>query len=256
MMIHRLNVTDSTNLDAWRNKDTAGDMTVWSAGFQTEGRGQRGNRWKSAERENLMFSILFKPHGIRAAGQYMIFQICSVGIVRYLKMKGLSARIKWPNDIYVGDRKICGMLIENVLSGDRLTVSIAGIGININQRVFPEDLPNPISLVLATEASGTGHAGPFDLDKELDEVLESIFALYSGSDGAGFADRLEDEYTGLLYRLGEYAMFEETEYVTGAAPHRFKGRIVGVERHTARLLVEKEDGQASGYYFKEIRYIL
>ena len=251
-------MTDSTNLDAWRNKDAAEDKTVWCAEYQTAGRGQRGNRWESRQGENLMFSILFRPRGLRAAGQFVISQICSVGIVRYLAELGLDARIKWPNDIYIGDRKICGMLIENTLKDDTLAVSIAGIGLNVNQRVFPPELPNPTSVLLSLEDAGTCGArmSDFSLKDELPGLLGRIFGLYGQLDGNGLVPGLEEEYSQLLYRKGIPAEFEETEYVTGGGLRRFRGRILGVEKGTARLLVEKEDGQVAKYYFKEIRFVL
>ena len=258
MNIHWLKMTDSTNLDAWRNKDTAEDMTVWCAEYQTAGRGQRGNRWESRQGENLMFSILFRPRDLKAAGQFVISQICSVGIVRYLSDLGLDARIKWPNDIYIGDRKICGMLIENTLKGDTLAVSIAGIGLNVNQRVFPPELPNPTSVLLSLEDAGTCGAGmsDFSLKDELPGLLGRIFGLYGQLDGNGLVPGLEEEYGRLLYRKGVTAEFEETELITGGVSRRFRGRILGVEKDTARLLVEKEDGQVAKYYFKEIRFVL
>ena len=256
MNIHWLKMTDSTNLDAWRNKDAAEDMTVWCSEYQTAGRGQRGNRWESRQGENLMFSILFRPRGLRAAGQFVISQICSVGIVRYLAELGLDARIKWPNDIYIGDRKICGMLIENTLKDDTLAVSIAGIGLNVNQRTFPPELPNPVSVVSCLEAAGNGPAEDLDLRQELPLVVDHIWSLYGRLDRDGTVPGLEEEYLSRLYLLGEDAWFEETEYFTGGATRRFRGRIVGVEKQTARLLVEKEDGRISRYYFKEIKYIL
>lgn len=256
MNIRWLNVTDSTNLDAWRNKDTAEDMTVWCAEYQTEGRGQRGNRWESGKGENLMFSILFKPRGLRAADQYVLSQVCAVGVAGFLEEKGLKASVKWPNDVYVGDRKICGMLIENTLSGDRLSVSVAGIGLNINQRVFPDSLPNPTSLVLELVAAGLASGETVSLRPALESVLGHIFRLYGCLEKDGEVPGLEEEYVSRLYRLGEEAWFEETEYYTHGSPVRFRGRILGVEKDTARLLVRKEDGRVAKYYFKEIKYIL
>ena len=212
MNIHWLKMTDSTNLDAWRNKDTAEDIS----------------------------------------------QICSVGIVRYLAELGLDARIKWPNDIYIGDRKICGMLIENTLKDDTLAVSIAGIGLNVNQKVFPPDLPNPTSVLLALDNAVTGREGTPGLspEEELPRLLHRIFELYGQMDADGHVPGLDEEYSRLLYRKGIPAEFEETEYVTGGGLRRFRGRILGVEKGTARLLVEKEDGQVAKYYFKEIRFVL
>lgn len=259
MNIHWMKITDSTNLDAWRGRDGNGDGTVWCAEYQSAGRGQRGNRWLSAQGDNLMFSILFKPLDLKAVDQFVFSQTCSVGVARYLKGKGLDGiRVKWPNDVYVRDSKICGMLLENTLRGDTLAVCIAGIGLNLNQRVFPPELPNPTSLILAMESQNPlgGHLMPFSLREELSVLLDEIFRLYRGIGEDGHVPGLDDEYESLLYRKGELSRFEETEYFTGGEVRRFTGRILGVERKTARLLVEHENGRVVKYYFKEIRYLL
>ena len=227
-------MTDSTNMEAWRNKDTSPEGTVWCASYQTQGRGQRGTRWESAGDMNLTFSVLFRPERLRAADQQIISQICSVGVAAYLEDKGLDTRIKWPNDVYVS----------------------AGIGLNVNQRTFPPELPNPVSVVSCLEAAGNGPAEDLDLRQELPLVVDHIWSLYGRLDRDGTVPGLEEEYLSRLYLLGEDAWFEETEYFTGGATRRFRGRIVGVEKQTARLLVEKEDGRISRYYFKEIKYIL
>ena len=227
MNIHWENITDSTNLDAWRGKDTAEDGTVWCAEFQTAGRGQRGNRWESSR------------------GEIVLSQACAVGIARYLLGKGLSGvRVKWPNDIYIRDRKVCGMLLENTLKGDTLAVSIAGIGLNINQRVFPPELPNPTSVLLALEETVPAERRPLpslDPHAELPLVLDEIFSLYRAIGEDGRVPGLDGEYEALLYRRGVPSEFEETEYFTGGASVRFRGIILGVEKKTARLLVEHED---------------
>lgn len=258
MNVHWMKITDSTNLDAWRGQDGSDDGTVWCAGYQSAGRGQRGNRWLSAPGDNLMFSVLFKPHGLKAVDQFVVSQVCSVGVVRYLRGKGLdSVMIKWPNDIYIGNRKVCGMLIENALKGDTLAVCVAGIGLNLNQRVFPPELPNPVSLILAMESQNPlgGHIMPFSIREELLVLLDEIFRLYRGIGEDGHVPGLDDEYGSLLYRKGVLSLFEETEYYTGGEIRRFAGKIIGVERETARLLVEHEDGRVAKYYFKEIRYL-
>lgn len=254
-----MKITDSTNLDAWRGRDEAEDGTVWCAEFQSAGRGQRGNRWLSAPGDNLMFSILFKPLYLKAVDQFVFSQACSVGVARYLKGKGLDGvRIKWPNDVYVGDRKVCGMLLENTLKGDTLAVCIAGIGLNLNQRVFPPELPNPVSLILAMESQNPrgGHLMPFSLRGELPVLLDEIFGLYRRIGEDGHVPGLDGEYESMLYRKGVLSQFEETEYYTGGEVRRFAGKILGVDRKTARLLVEHEDGRVAKYYFKEIRYLL
>ena len=182
----------------------------------------------------------------------------SNGQMIFISDLGLDARIKWPNDIYIGDRKICGMLIENTLKGDTLAVSIAGIGLNVNQRVFPPELPNPTSVLLSLEDAGTCGTGmsDFSLKDELPGLLGRIFGLYGQLDGNGLVPGLEEEYVSMLYRKDVKAEFEETELITGGGIRRFQGRILGVEKDTARLLVKKEDGQVAKYYFKEIRFVL
>ena len=258
MNIHWKKTTDSTNLDAWREKDAAEDCTVWCADYQTAGRGQRGSRWESSPGENLMFSVLFKPLGLRAADQVVLSQACAVGIARYLRGKGVGGvMIKWPNDIYIRGRKVCGMLLENTLKGDILAVCIAGIGLNISQRTFPSELPNPTSLLLALEeAAGGRPVPPPDPRAELPQVLEEIFSLYRRIGEDGRVPGLDGEYEALLYRRGELSEFEETEYFTHGAPVRFRGTILGVDRKTARLIVKHEDGRVAKYYFKEIRFVL
>ncbi len=258
--LHWSKITQSTNLDAMQARHSAPDCTVWAAEFQSAGRGQRGNRWESAACENLTFSILFKPTKVPAAGQFIITQVAALGVVEYLRTHGVEAKVKWPNDIYVGDRKICGMLIENILHGDRLSVSVCGIGLNILQREFPPELPNPTSLVLEKEhiAKDTDTALELsDVKEELPKVLAPVFALYGQIGEEGFAEALEAAYHAHLYRMGELHEFEETEYYTSPDRlGRIKGRIVGIEKGSSRLMVELPDGSLRKYFFKEIRYIL
>ncbi len=257
--LHWLKITQSTNLDAMQAKDSASDGTVWAAEFQSSGRGQRGNKWESAACENLTFSILFKPSAIPASGQFVITQVAALGVVDYLRKHGVSAKIKWPNDVYVGDRKICGMLIENILHGDRMSVSVCGIGLNILQREFPLELPNPTSLVLELERNGVAlsEVGMPDVKEELSKVLDCIFALYEKIGEPEFARAVDEAYHAQLYRLEEYTEFEETEFYTEAdRTGRIRGRIIGIEKGSSRLMIELPDGNIRKYFFKEIRYIL
>ena len=148
--------------------------SVVAAEFQSAGRGQGDHVWQSESGENLTFSVLLKydeEHGITAIGQQILTMATSLAIVDYLASHGVKAQIKKPNDIYVGRKKICGMLIENGLMGGRMTYSIVGIGLNINQTIFPSDLPDAVSL-----ADLTG--GRFDTHTCLTEVLDCIFARF------------------------------------------------------------------------------
>lgn len=258
---------DSTNTQAARELDTANEGTVWIADFQTAGRGQRGNKWESKEAENLTFTILFRPVFLHPSQQFLISQICSLGVCRYLRSKGLPAQIKWPNDIYVGNKKICGMLIENSIMGDKLAVSIAGIGLNLNQKVFSSDAPNPTSLILEfssrqllPNSQEEGHC--FNRKEELNTLLEYIFTAY-GQLEDGMAAELDKEYTGNLYRLNEFHKFIEisNDADVNMPVEKIKdgkeitARIIGVDPYGCAIL-EHQDGTKKTYPFKGIRYVL
>lgn len=237
---------DSTNYEAFRQIENAKDFTTYAAKFQTSGRGQKGTRWESAAGKNLTFSILIRPIHLKAKDQFLVSQIVALGIVRYLGVLGLKAKIKWPNDIYVGDRKICGILIEHYLSGANLSVSIIGIGLNLNQREFASDAPNPTSLLLET---GEEHLP----ENELNEILFSIKKYYDQLNVKtykAFKDVTEQSYVESLYRLGEFALYQEAD-----TDDIFEARIIGTD-NSACLVLEKRDKTKKSYAFKEIRYLL
>ena len=166
-----LDSVDSTNDEAKRQIDSLMDMSVLAAHEQTSGRGQRGNTWLSSPGMNLTFSIVLK-YGegsfcdIRPADQSMISQMISMTMVELLSRYGIEAWIKLPNDIYVGDKKICGILIEHALKGSSLLHTIVGVGLNVNQRIFDPSLPNPTSMALEKGDS------KFDLESLLVELLD------------------------------------------------------------------------------------
>ena len=146
-MIHRIEETTSTNDDARDAKYRHGDI-VW-AERQTAGRGQRGHSWTSAEGENLTFSLVLEPRFLPVGEQFLLSEAVALALTDTFADFGIDTRIKWTNDIYVGDRKLVGILIEHSYTGPTLGRSVAGIGINVNQRVFDPALPNPVSLAQA-----------------------------------------------------------------------------------------------------------
>ena len=150
--IIRLVETDSTNnyLREQSAKARLPEGSLVIADFQTAGKGQVGNSWESEAGKNLMFSILLYPDFLPANRQFLISQIASLSVKETLEKYTDSVTVKWPNDIYWKDRKICGMLIENDLSGQHLYCSVVGIGLNINQEIFRSDAPNPVSLTQIT----------------------------------------------------------------------------------------------------------
>ncbi|MBO7365548.1 MAG: biotin--[acetyl-CoA-carboxylase] ligase, partial [Bacteroidales bacterium] len=140
-----LDEIDSTNSEALRHIEELDNLSVIAARNQTAGRGQRGNRWVVEPGANLTFSLVLKfaPGELRVADFFSITEAAAVAMAR---LPMVDARIKWPNDIYVRDRKLCGMLIENGSAGEWLTYSVVGIGLNVNQTAFDPELTNPTSL--------------------------------------------------------------------------------------------------------------
>ena len=150
MTTHWLDTIDSTNSEALRRLPELAGGTVLAAREQTEGRGQRGNTWFTEPGKNLTFSIVLKQLPLQAARSVRLNYLTSVAVASFLESHGVKAAIKWPNDIYVEGRKICGMLIENTLGpGGQVMASVIGIGINMNQTAFPQ-LANATSLALCT----------------------------------------------------------------------------------------------------------
>ncbi len=189
-----LDKVDSTNNEARRHILEIDNLSVLSALEQTTGRGQHGNKWSSQAGENLTFSIIVKDFRIKANEQSAISQATALSLTDLLESHGISARIKWPNDIYVRDEKICGILIENSLKGQEIDWSIIGIGLNVNQLTFPDDLPNPTSMGLCNTNNY-----PYDTRKLLEEFV-GIFTGYHREylNGNGSLDRLEQQFVSHL----------------------------------------------------------
>ena len=146
-----LDNVDSTNEEAKRRFHICDNLSVLSAISQTSGRGQKGNVWISETGQNLTFSIILKlsderTRRIQAYDQFAVSEIAALAVSDYLNSLDIPAMVKWPNDIYVKDKKICGILIENMIRGEWLSGSIIGIGLNVNQDTFDPSLPNPTSM--------------------------------------------------------------------------------------------------------------
>ncbi len=256
-----LDSVDSTNDEVRRRIDELDNLSVLSVLSQSCGRGQRGNSWLSEPGKNLLFSIVLKYSDglgdtdmtppVQAYDQFVISQLTSLAVVDLLASHGIVARIKWPNDIYVGDRKICGMLIENTVSGKRLDTSIIGIGLNINQRNFDVSLPNPTSMILAREENTGMDSETFELNDLLEEFMD-IFTEYIDRfcHITGGYNRLSKLYHAQLWRLDQPAEFIDT-----VRNIRFRGIIRGTSP-IGHLLVEIPDGTTREFAFKEIACVL
>ena len=197
--IRWLDTVESTNDEARRALDGLDNLSVIAARCQTAGRGQGDHSWHSLPGENLTFTVVLKFGGeylapLLARDVLLITETVTLALRRYLLAKGVKARIKWPNDIYVGDLKICGILIENILRGDEVGASIVGIGLNLNQTAFPPDLPNPVSLSLLTGRR-------YDPEKELVRfvrILSECAEKTNTAVGRRYLDRIFNKY---MFRL-------------------------------------------------------
>ena len=167
-----LDEVDSTNKYLRRHIDSLDNLSVVSVLLQTEGRGQGDHKWHSAKGQNLIFSILLKNPDIPAAQQSEISDAVSESVVELLHRHGIKAWIKPPNDIWVEQKKICGILIEHSLRSSRISWSIIGIGLNVNQISFPDDLPNPTSMALEKEGGRLG-----DILNEFLEIFTNFSSL-------------------------------------------------------------------------------
>lgn len=219
--------------------------TVVTAREQTAGRGQRGNSWESEPGANLTFSLILRPQQWPAARQFELSMAVAVGVCRALRRAlppDADVRVKWPNDIYAGNRKMVGILIENTISGSLITRSIAGIGINVNQTIFRSSAPNPVSM-----AQLAGH--PYDLDTLLASVVTEI--LHTAENALTATTPLADEYHTLLWRNdGKLHKWLDT-----ATLRIFEASIERVDP-AGPLILRLPDGTPRPYLFKQVAAVL
>lgn len=230
-IIH-IDETDSTN--RWlREHPSEHDVVVWTD-FQTAGRGCGTNRWESERGKNLLFSVLIHPSGMLPANrQFHISMAVSLAICEALEQRIGDISIKWPNDIYWRGGKICGILIENALQGSYIKDSIIGVGLNVNQREFHSDAPNPVSLWQITEQ---------DTDRE--ELLHDILRCLAKN----LDQEVRSRYMAKLYRRKGYHPYVDQN---GA----FMAEIMDVE-DDGHLLLYDDSGQQRRYAFKEVQFVL
>lgn len=244
MRIITLNEVDSTNSFLEREAPTIKDTVMVVAHNQTAGHGQRGNGWESAPGENLTFSALYHPESFRATDQFAISEATTLAVVDFIAMHGTKAKVKWPNDIYVGDKKICGILIQNSLMGNEISHSILGVGININQTRFLSDAPNPVSLKQLTGETYNLEILTAKVADCLERRLKIIYGIQNRT-------RLHNEFICNLWRGdGKFHPFCDT-----ASGENFEAMIDDIAPDgvmTLKLL----NGTYRPYRFKEVSFIL
>ena len=224
--------TDSTN--RWM-KDNGEGTQVVVADYQTAGKGCGSNSWEAERGQNLLFSVMIHPKSLQAKNQFIITQVISVALCKTLDRYVQSQiSIKWPNDIYVGDKKVCGVLIENRLQGRMIKDTIIGIGLNVNQTEFKSDAPNPVSL---KQLIGK------DIDRE--EVLNTFIEQLNETVKSA---TIIADYKARLYR-------REGKHLFMTKNTTFKASIVDV-KDDGRLMLEDEKGVAHLFRFKEVQFVI
>lgn len=241
-----LNETKSTNtflIDALANGEKIDECAVVYTLRQTAGRGQVGNSWESEPDKNIAFSMLLRPEFLPIKEQFIISEITCLAIIEALHGLGLdSLSIKWPNDIYHADDKICGILIENALMGNRFSQCVIGIGINVNQTTWVGNAPNPtsIKLCLGEERS------PIDVMDSVQTLISRYYIMLQ----SGMKELIHSRYLSHLYRRYGYHPYKDAE--TG---REFMAQIKTIEP-SGYLLLEDTEGSTFRYMFKEVKFML
>jgi BirA family biotin operon repressor/biotin-[acetyl-CoA-carboxylase] ligase len=219
------------------DKNQAPEGTIVITNNQSAGKGQRGNSWQTEPGENLTFSMIYFPHFLTAEGSFWFTIITSLALREALESYGIQIKIKWPNDIYVGKKKLGGILIENVIDNRKINFSIIGIGLNVNQQHF--NVPDAISLYNITNRN-------YNLQNVLEEVSIAHEQLYLQLK-KGRYDHLKSLYLKHLLGINEELKFKiDGDYVAGV--------IRGID-DVGRLKLELA-GTIEYFSFKEIKFIL
>lgn len=215
---------------------------VFVADWQELGRGHASNVWESEPGKNLLCSFILKPLHLSPANQFILTQLVSLGVLAIIRqfLPNDICSVKWPNDLYVNDEKVGGILFQNLIRGQQIDYSVAGLGVNVNQINFSSQLPNPVSLRQRLMQD-------IDIDDLLLQMAKSINRYYQLTFRQENLGKLNKEYLLNLYRIKEWALYKSENQT-------FEGLIVNVDEF-GRLAVEQRDGHLRWFMFKEIEYL-
>jgi BirA family biotin operon repressor/biotin-[acetyl-CoA-carboxylase] ligase len=217
-------------------QSSAADGTVIITDQQTRGRGQRGNSWEAEPGKNLTFSVILRPVFLPVRDQFFLNVVVSLAILDFLQNYAVKAMVKWPNDVMVGDRKICGILIENQVRGATFEHVVAGVGLNVNQQKFSMETPTSISLITGRENK---------LQSVFEGVLKNIEVRYLQLKEGKYS-ALKEAYIRAMFWFGEKRTFSTGE-------ETFEGKITGIDEH-GKLLVEHNETIRS-FALKELTFL-
>ena len=242
MNIIKLNAIDSTNsyLKNLVKEKPVESYTVVIANSQLKGRGQLGTTWVSERSKNLTFSILINFLNFEINHQFYLSMAVSLGVLNTVKENvKIPFYVKWPNDILAEKDKVAGILIENLLRGNFIKQSVIGIGLNVNQKLFPKSIENVTSL---KNISGVD----FNKDELLKSIISNIQYYVNYIQKEEFS-KLKELYIASLYYYKKTAMFEDNEGTT------FLGKIIDINED-GRLIVELTNKKTRKFSLKEIKF--
>lgn len=243
--------TASTNTYLKTLADTLPGGTVIYTHRQTAGRGQKGNSWEAEPGKNLTFSMLLKRPAVAVRDQFVISEAVSLAIVDAVREALADAdaakqiAVKWPNDIYCGDRKLCGLLIENSLDDHGIAHSVVGVGLNVNQSAFVSDAPNPVSMCQVS-----GHE--FELETLLHDVCERIEQYCAQGAMPQGRRLLHEQYLAALYRNDgrphSFALPDGTQFAAIIHDVAPDGMLI--------LRTPGGDDEFHSYAFKQVQHVI
>ena len=238
----RLSQVESTNTyvrELSNNNPTSGTVVITAC--QSKGRGLQNNKWHSGDGQNVTFSLFLRDFKIDIKDIYHLNMIVALAIVDAVKTLGLNAEIKWPNDIYIGKKKLCGILVENTLTSRSVSATIIGIGLNVNEESFPTNIPNPTSLRLETGVA-------FDIEDVFERILSAIDIKWDMLLSKDYGT-IKKNYIDCLFqynKVSKYMILKKQMVVDGT--------IIDVDSNG--LVVLAYDDIIEAFGLKEIKYIL
>lgn len=239
--IIRLEKTNSTNLFLQEavKKDIVKEGTAIIAHEQTDGRGQQDNRWESNSGENITLSFVLYPEFIEVQRQFMLSKFVALGIYDLLYSFSDKVKIKWPNDIYISNKKIAGVLIENSIKGSVLSTTVIGIGLNINQKKFSPDLSFATSLSIETGKD-------YSIESITEQLFDKLNVWYYELKDANFK-KIDESYLNVLYQFNEFHNYQAGNKI-------FKAKIIQIEKD-GRLCLQTDKNKLLKFAFKEVIFL-